>query len=275
MNLPCSAKGDFIDNDDKPIGQILNRRQALKLLGITGAAFLAGCAPGTSEVLTGTPIPIGIPEATDTPLSPATSVSSLPTCIVRPELTEGPYFVDEMINRSDIRSDPSDGSVKDGTPLQLTFRVTRINNDCVPLEGAMVDVWHCDALGVYSDVSDPGFNTQGQKFLRGFQLTDANGVAQFITIYPGWYQGRTVHIHFKIRTDAAGGGTYDFTSQLFFDDPLSDRVYTQEPYASKPGTRSPRNDGDGIYQQSGGQLLLQLTETAEGFASTFDIGLQI
>lgn len=264
-----------MDNDDKPIGQILSRRQALKLLGITGAAFLAGCAPGTSDVLTDTPLPTGIPEATGTPLSPATAVSSLPTCIVRPELTEGPYFVDEMINRSDIRSDPSDGSVKDGLPLQLTFRVTRINNDCVLLEGAMVDVWHCDALGVYSDVSDPGFNTQGQKFLRGFQLTDANGVARFITIYPGWYQGRAVHIHFKIRTDAAGGRTYDFTSQLFFDDSLSDMIYTQEPYASKPGTRSPRNEGDGIYQQSGGQLLLQLTETAEGFASAFDIGLQI
>jgi protocatechuate 3,4-dioxygenase beta subunit len=106
-------------------------------------------------------------------------------------------------------------------------------------------------------------------------VTDANGIAQFITIYPGWYQGRTVHIHFKIRTDAAGGGTYDFTSQLFFDDAVSDSVFRQEPYASKAGTRSPRNDGDGIFQQSGSQLLLELDQTADGYTATFDIGLQI
>lgn len=264
-----------MDNDDKPIGQLLSRRDALKLLGITGAAFLAGCAPGASDILTNTPIPTSILEATSAPLSTATAVSSIPVCVVRPELTEGPYFVDEKLNRSDIRSDPSDGSVKEGLPLQLTFRVTQINNNCLPLEGAVVDIWHCDAMGIYSDASDPSFNTIGKKFLRGFQMTDVNGVAQFITIYPGWYQGRAVHIHFKIRTDESGGGVYDFTSQLFFDDALSDSVYAQQPYASKPGTRSPRNEGDGIFQQSGGQLLLQLTETADGFATTFDIGLQI
>jgi len=264
-----------MDNDDKPIGQILNRRDVLKLLGVSSAAFLAGCAPGVSDFLTDTPIPASILQATDTPLSTATAVSSIPACVVRPELTEGPYFVDEKINRSDIRSDPSDGSVKEGLPLQLTFLVSRVNNSCAPLEGAVVDVWHCDALGVYSDATDRSFNTVGQKFLRGYQVTDATGFAQFTTIYPGWYQGRAVHIHFKIRTDAAGGGTYDFTSQLFFDDSISDMVYTEQPYASKPGTRSPRNEGDGIYQQSGGQLLLDLTQTVDGFATVFDIGLQI
>jgi protocatechuate 3,4-dioxygenase beta subunit len=264
-----------MDNDDKQIGRVLNRRDVLKLLGFSSAAFLAGCVPGVSHILTDTPPPASILEATDMPLSTATVVSSIPACVVRPELTEGPYFVDERINRSDIRSDPSDGSVKKGLPLLLTFRVSQINNSCAPLEGAVVDVWHCDALGVYSDATDPSFNTVGQKFLRGYQVTDANGIAQFITIYPGWYQGRTVHIHFKIRTDAAGGGTYDFTSQLFFDDAVSDSVFTQEPYASKPGTRSPRNDGDGIFQQSGSQLLLELDQTADGYAATFDIGLQI
>lgn len=264
-----------MDNDDKQIGRVLNRRDVLRLLGYSSAAFLAGCVPGVSEILTDTPVPTSILEATDTPLSTATVVSSIPACVVRPELTEGPYFVDEKINRSDIRSDPSDGSVKDGLPLQLTFRVSQINNDCLPLEGATVDVWHCDALGVYSDATDRSFNTVGQKFLRGYQVTDANGIAQFTTIYPGWYQGRTVHIHFKIRTEAAGGGTYDFTSQLFFDDAVSDMVYTQEPYVSKPGTRSPRNEGDNIFQQSGGQLILQLDQATDGYSATFDIGLQI
>jgi protocatechuate 3,4-dioxygenase beta subunit len=265
-----------MENDDRQIGKILSRRDALKLLGISSAAFLAGCVPGSSDLLTETPIPTTIPKFTDTPLAPTTAANTaLPACVVRPELTEGPYFVDEMINRSDIRSDPSDGSVKAGLPLQLAFRVSQVNDSCTPLERATVDIWHCDALGVYSDVSDPGFNTQGQKFLRGYQVTDGDGVAQFTTIYPGWYQGRTVHIHFKVRVDAPTGGTYDFTSQLFFDDSLSDRVFTQEPYASKSGVRSPRNEGDGIFRQSEGQLTLQLPRTSEGFASTFDIGLQI
>jgi protocatechuate 3,4-dioxygenase beta subunit len=264
-----------MENDDRQIGKILSRRDVLKLLSVTSAAFLAGCVPGSSEILTDTPLPTNNLEATGTPLASSIVATSIPVCVVRPQLTEGPYFVDEKINRSDIRSDPSDGSVREGLPLQLTFRVSQVTNSCTPFAGATVDIWHCDALGVYSDASDPGFNTIGKKFLRGYQVTDANGIAQFTTIYPGWYQGRTVHIHFKIRANASAGGTYDFTSQLFFDDAVSDMVYTQEPYASKPGVRSPRNEGDGIFQLSGGQLILQLTQTAEGFAANFDIGLQI
>lgn len=142
------------------------------------------------------------------------------------------------------------------------------------LSGAMVDVWHCDALGVYSEVADPGFDTSGQKFLRGFQLSDADGIARFQTIYPGWYRGRTVHIHFKIRADAGNGSAYDFTSQLFFDDALSDAVFAQEPYAAK-GERGTRNDDDGIYRTGGAQLLLAPIETADGTSAVFDIGLQI
>jgi protocatechuate 3,4-dioxygenase beta subunit len=145
---------------------------------------------------------------------------------------------------------------------------------CTPLSGVTVDVWHCDALGVYSDASDPGFNTKGQKFLRGYQVTDANGAAQFTTIYPGWYQGRAVHIHFKIRTDPDSETGYEFTSQLFFDESTTDQVHVQTPYAQK-GYRTLKNEGDGIYQQSGGQTMLPLTQDGQGYAGTFDIALQM
>ena len=142
--------------------------------------------------------------------------------------------MDGQLDRSDIRSDPSDGSVKESVPLTLQINVSDVaSNSCTPLQAAQVDVWHCDALGVYSGVSDQGFDTTGQQFLRGYRLTDANGGVQFLTIYPGWYSGRTVHIHFTIRTKAADGQDYQFTSQFFFDDTLTDQVHAQEPYAGK------------------------------------------
>lgn len=199
----------------------------------------------------------------------------LPECVVSPELTEGPYFVDEELNRSDIRSNPSDGAIRDGTLLELTLHVFQVRgSDCTALVGATVDIWHCDALGIYSDVRDPGFNTVGQQFLRGYQVTDAQGTVQFTTIYPGWYEGRTVHIHFKIRTVDEAGRQHELTSQLFFDEAFTDSVHSKQPYASK-GMRSLRNDGDGIYQEGGDQLLLNLTASDEGYSATFDIGLRI
>jgi protocatechuate 3,4-dioxygenase beta subunit len=179
--------------------------------------------------------------------------------------------VDEGLNRPDIRSDPSTGAVKAGARLALTFKVARISNGgCTPLEGARVDVWHCDAEGHYSDVSDPTFDTQGQQFLRGHQLTDADGRAAFTTIYPGFYPGRTVHIHFKVYEDASGAGR-EFTSQLFFDDAFSDQVFTQPPYAGR-GQRSALNGNDGIYNE---QLLLNVSQAGDGYAAQFDIGLQL
>lgn len=183
--------------------------------------------------------------------------------------------MDEMLNRSDIRSDPATGAVKDGVPLRLVLRVGAMaGSSCSALAGAMVDIWHCDALGVYSDTRDPAQNTLGQKFLRGYQVTDANGAVQFQTIYPGWYQGRTVHIHFKIRTAGAGQQGREFTSQLYFDDRLSDQVFRQQPYASK-GQNPVRNNADGIFRSGGDRLLLQPTPDGQGFAATFDVGLQL
>ncbi len=267
-----------MENDDALVGRVLTRREAIKLLSAVGFAALVGCGPEdmaeetvTQAAATAVPPTTTIPDPTTT-LAQATN--GVPTCVARPALTAGPYFVDERLNRSDIRSDPTDGSVREGAPLRLAFNVSQITAaGCTALPGAIVDVWHCDAQGVYSDVIDRSFNTIGQKFLRGYQETDENGRVQFLTIYPGWYNGRTVHIHFKIRTalDAAG---YEFTSQLFFDDAYTDQVYTQEPYAST-GPRTVRNSQDGIFQQGGGQLTLTVTEDSDGYMANFDIGLDM
>lgn len=162
----------------------------------------------------------------------------------------------------------------------MTSRGSRQLDDDTPVgrvltrREALVDVWHCDALGVYSDVQDPGGSTVGQKFLRGYQVTDASGRAAFTTIYPGWYSGRAVHIHFKTRTDGGASSVLEFTSQLFFDDELSDTVYAVEPYASK-GAHDVQNADDGIYIESGGQTLLSVGPAGTGYASTFDIGVQV
>jgi len=203
------------------------------------------------------------------------SAAGLPTCVVRPQQTEGPYFVDEKLNRSDIRSDPTDHSVKPGIPLRLQFKVSRLPTAaCEPVSGAIVDVWHCDALGVYSDVRDQRFDTRGKKFLRGYQLTDAKGIAQFLTIYPGWYEGRAVHVHFKIRTDGASRRGFEFTSQLYFDESTTDQVVKQAPYNGKRGHRT-TNDADFLFRRGGQQLIPAVSKDSQGYIARFDIGLQL
>ena len=250
-------------DDDVPIGRVLGRREVLALLG--GTALLAACAPAAVSSPSPTAARTAGATATPAPAAAATGAVAVPSCIVRPALTDGPFFVDEKLDRSDIRSDPASGAVSAGTPLVVTFNVSRLSGSaCNALGGAVVDLWQCDAVGVYSDVAGAG---AGKKFLRGFQTTDAQGRATFTTVYPGWYQGRTVHLHFKIRS-----GSQEFSSQLFFDDALSDTVFAQVPYSQRP-SRPTRNANDGIFGQSGGQLTLQCTPRGAGYAATFDIGL--
>jgi protocatechuate 3,4-dioxygenase beta subunit len=231
-------------------GRSWTRRQALVWMGsATGTALLAGW-----------------------PLEAASGDAPAPSCVLRPEQTEGPYFVDERLHRADLRSDPSDGTLKPGVPLRLTFRVSRLaSRACTPLLGALVDVWHCDAAGVYSDVEDPGFKTRGKKFLRGYQVTDASGSASFTTIYPGGYPGRAVHVHFKIREPARPG--FEYTSQLYFDDATTDAVHARAPYAAH-AQRALRNAEDALFAQGGTQLVLALQPETEGYAATFDLALK-
>jgi protocatechuate 3,4-dioxygenase beta subunit len=244
-----------MEGDDVPVGRVLSRREVLTVLGASGLALIAGGAMESSAW--------------------AASRRRVPACVARPEQMEGPYFVDRMLARSDIRSDPSSGAVKEGVPLALTIAVSSIGaGKCTPLAGAHVDIWQCDAAGVYSGVEDPGFNTVGQSFLRGYQLTDQGGEAGFRTVYPGWYPGRAVHIHFKIRTDPAASQGHEFTSQIYFDEKVNDRVFGRMPYSAKTGRRD-RNADDQIFISGGDQLLVTPRAAGDGYEARFDVGLQL
>ena len=237
---------------------MMSRRHLLRVaLAGASAAVIAACSgkktPGATTTQSPTP-------STNLSSSPIAS-TPVPSCVVRPQLTEGPFFVDEKLNRSDIRED------RDGVPLTLRFNLSQVSGAaCTALQGAQVDIWQCDAAGAYSDIGQN--NTGGKKFLRGYQVTDTAGRANFVTIFPGWYQGRTIHIHFKIRS-----GQREFTSQLFFDQATTNAILARAPYSSR-GAQDTTNGSDNIFGQSGGQLTLALTPDGSGYAGSFDIGLQ-
>ena len=199
--------------------------------------------------------------------------SARTACLLTPAQTEGPYFVDKQLDRSDVRSDPVSGAIRQGVPLTLALTVLRFDGTrCTPLPRAIVDIWHCDATGVYSGADDMRFDTRGAKFLRGFQTTDSEGRVRFTTIYPGAYPGRAVHIHFKVRAQAAGRDA-EFTSQLYFDDALSDRVHAAAPYGGP--ARRVRNEQDGLYRRGGRELTLDVTSADGGYRAAYDVGVRV
>jgi protocatechuate 3,4-dioxygenase beta subunit len=214
----------------------IDRRQALSALGtVSLGALFAACGDGDPSVS---------PQATTDRFGDGSN------CTLTPELTEGPFYFDTDAVRSDIR----DG--REGVTLRLALRVR--DSACEPLPNAVVDIWHCDAGGAYSSEAD-------DPFLRGVQVTNADGIAEFTTIYPGWYQGRTVHIHAKVHLDSSTA----LTTQLFFDDAVTDRVFAAAPYASR-GEREQRNDSDGIFDPA---VLLDLSREGSGYVGTisFDV----
>ena len=201
----------------------LSRRASLATLGglLAGAVTVGGLK--TADSLSAT-------DEAAAAAGPAGVASGAVTCVLAPEQTEGPYFVEG----DKVRSNITEG--KAGVPLTLRLTVVDVST-CRAVKGAAVDIWHCDAGGVYSDVSQQ--STDGQTFLRGSQRTNARGVALFRTIYPGWYPGRTVHIHVKVSL----GGNVVHTGQLYFPDAVTDAVYKRATYKQRPN-RDPRNAGD-------------------------------
>jgi protocatechuate 3,4-dioxygenase beta subunit len=162
----------------------------------------------------------------------AKTAPSVAACLLSPEATEGPFYVDDVLTRSDIR----DG--RPGKPLRLRLRVVDAGRACAPVPGALVSVWHCDALGVYSatDEGPQGRANRATRFLRGVQPTAADGWAAFTTIYPGWYMPRAIHIHVKVLL----GPSEVLTTQLYFPDALNREVLgTHAAYRAHGAPRVP------------------------------------
>jgi protocatechuate 3,4-dioxygenase beta subunit len=161
-------------------------------------------------------------------------------CLLAPQTTEGPFYLDERLRRADI----TEG--RPGAPVDLALQV--VDAACNPIARARVDVWHCDARGDYSGFAHQGDrNTAGETFLRGTQISDAEGVARFRTIWPGWYQGRTPHYHYMVLLD---GGRV-LTSQIFLPDPISDEIYARQPAYARPRARRVFNRNDRIALAAG------------------------
>lgn len=220
----------------------LSRRQALAGFGsVSLGALLAACSDDDESAVEGAtseetaPGPGAKASAGDL----ASRFDDAARCTRAAEQTEGPFYFEVDRVRSEIREG------RPGAELRLGVRVRDATAGCDPIRNAVVDVWHCDATGSYAE--------PGETFLRGLQVTNRAGIVEFTTVYPGWYPGRTVHIHAKVHVD----NQTVLTTQFYFDDDFSDRVFAQEPYASDTG-RDAYNDTDGLYEQD-----LELTLSKE------------
>jgi len=220
----------------------INRRDSLLAAGGLIAAALIPEAASAAESGSG----------------PAAVASGAISCVLTPEMTEGPYFVPgEKVRRNITEGKP-------GTPLDLRLTIVDAST-CKPIKSAVVDIWHADAVGVYSGAVA---NNPGTNFMRGVQKTDSGGLARFQSVYPGWYQGRAVHIHVKVHL----GGNVVHTGQFFFKDTLTDAVYKHSPYNAR-GSRDTRNVADSIYRNGGSRSMLNVTKTATGYRAGITMGV--
>ena len=209
----------------------------------------------------------GSPSSTSDPGGNAgPTATASPDCVLTPEQTEGPFYLDEDLVRSDI----TEG--RPGSPLALTLFVVNADN-CSPIADAAVDIWHCDAEGAYSGFTQGGGDT-GSTFLRGTQVSDAAGKVEFATIYPGWYEGRAVHIHVKVHRDTADSeASTVHTGQLYFSDGVSTEVYRSDPYAER-GEPELRNEDDSIYRDGGDESMVSIIQNGTTWAGSMTVGVR-
>lgn len=193
----------------------------------------------------------------------ATLLPGSQVCLLTPEVTEGPYYLDRKLVRRDIRED------RRGVPTLL--RLQLVGTNCAPIEDARVDVWHCDAQGIYSSFGgDSGqVNEEGETFLRGTQMTDARGLVEFQTLYPGWYRGRTTHIHFKVFLDQQN----ILTGQIFFPDALSEYLYLNVPAYKRSTPRDTHNDSDDIAQAATRASFASVKENEDTYLAQLIVGV--
>jgi protocatechuate 3,4-dioxygenase beta subunit len=202
--------------------------------------------------------------ATDTaPLLPGADV-----CVLTPEVAQGPFYFDPGLVRADI----TEG--RPGVPIVVRMQV--VDATCRPQPGARADIWHCDARGHYSNYPGPGqerdrpASAQRETFLRGTQMADDHGIVTFASIYPGWYPGRTPHIHFKVFLDSSNV----LTGQLFFPDALSEFIYRNvPPYADRAARRDVLNDGDFLARQASRASFASVKEEERAYLVSLIVGV--
>jgi len=235
----------------------LDRRDAIRMIGAAGAAAVAAaCGSGTAT----SPSTVGSTATTGTGATGGPSSTS-DACAVSPNETAGPYPSKSDIFRSDIRENRS------GVPLALTIRVINVSNGCAPLANANVEIWQCDAGGNYSE-----YGTQtSQTYLRGIQTTDVNGQVNFMTVYPGWYQGRATHIHIEVTIN----GRSVKVTQIAFPEAINAAVYATGVYASR-GNNPTSNLQDGIFADSlSSELVTPSGNPAAGYSASYQVGVTV
>ena len=249
-------------------GTTIGRRRALGILGAgLGTAVLGACADDSSgDTATGGSTTTA---GASTPTTGAASETTTPadfedaaSCTVTAEQTEGPYYLDVDKIRADIRED------REGAELEVAVRVMDADG-CTPIKDAVFDIWHADAGGDYSGFDGsaaPGASTTGSRYLRGAQITDADGVARITTIFPGWYPGRTPHIHAKVFISNAEV----LTTQLYFDDATIAEAYQLEPYAQR-GDADQSNRSDMIFDQ---RNVMTVSRDGDRFIGRLTIAVQ-
>lgn len=232
----------------------INRRDAFRAVAVTASGGLLMSQQAFAQ------------EAGASVTQTAALLSGADVCAIIPEVTEGPYYFDPEMERVDITED------RPGIPTRIRLQV--VDAACMALEGARVDIWHCDATGVYSGYAGQGddgnTDTTGETFMRGTQFTNANGIAEFETVYPSWYRGRTTHVHFKVFLDE----TNILTGQIFFPDALSEYIYLNvAPYNDRAGTRDTLNANDNIAAQSTRAAFAFIKELDEEYLVAMIIGV--